>query len=78
MRLRTIRLVISSGTYSPASMYSLAFRPSSVPSETLERKMSPVEIAGMPKCSATTLAWVPLPAPGGPIRMSLIYRRNPS
>ena len=46
MRLRTIRLVISSGTYSPASMYSLAFTPSSVPSETLERKMSPVEIAG--------------------------------
>ena len=72
MRLRTIRLVISSGTYSPASMYSLAFQPRSVPSETLERKMSPVEIAGMPKRSATTLACVPLPAPGGPIRMSLI------
>src|SRR3954453_13578312 len=72
MRLRTIRLVISSGTYSPASMYCLAFTPRSVPSETLNRKMSPVEIAGTPKRSATTLAWVPLPAPGGPIRMSLM------
>src|SRR6478672_2939672 len=32
--------------------------------------MSPVEIAGIPKCSATNLAWVPLPAPGGPIMIS--------
>src|SRR3954452_5204115 len=34
--------------------------------------MSPVEMAGTPKWSATTLAWVPLPAPGGPIRISLM------
>src|SRR3954464_5241484 len=53
-------------------MYSAAFLPSAVPGERLARKMSPVEIAGMPKCSATTLAWVPLPAPGGPIRMILM------
>src|SRR5919107_1457739 len=40
---------------------------------TLARKMSPVEIAGTPKWVATTLAWVPLPAPGGPMRI----RRTP-
>src|SRR6187200_1325946 len=34
--------------------------------------MSPVEIAGMPNRSATTWAWVPLPAPGGPMKISLI------
>src|SRR4051794_32203206 len=34
--------------------------------------MSPVEMAGILKCSATYLAWVPLPAPGGPISTSLI------
>src|SRR4029450_3045422 len=32
--------------------------------------MSPVETAGIPKCSATNLAWVPLPAPGGPMMIS--------
>src|SRR5262245_46499505 len=44
--------------------------------------MSPVEIAGILKCSATNLAWVPLPAPGGPISTSLIgggsFRGRPS
>jgi hypothetical protein len=34
--------------------------------------MSPVEICGMPKRRQITLAWVPLPAPGAPSRMSLI------
>src|SRR3954454_11295852 len=34
--------------------------------------MSPVEIAGTDSRSATILAWVPLPAPGGPIRISLM------
>src|SRR5690348_12400890 len=53
-------------------MYFFASRPSGVPCETLARKMSPVEIAGTPNRPATNLAWVPLPAPGGPIRMSLI------
>src|SRR6476469_11033879 len=77
MRLRTMRLVTASGTYSPWSMYSWVFLPSSVPWDTFARKMSPVEIAGMPKWSATTLAWVPFPAPGGPIRMSLISAQEP-
>src|SRR5690349_11179109 len=75
MRLRTMLLVTSSGTYSPASMKRCASLPRGVPWETLARKMSPVEIAGIPKCSATNLAWVPLPAPGGPISTSLIGRR---
>src|SRR5919107_4311791 len=35
--------------------------------------MSPVETAGTPKWVATTLACVPLPAPGGPMRI----RRTP-
>ena len=59
-------------------MKRFASTPSGVPWETLARKMSPVEIAGMPKCSATKRACVPLPAPGGPMRISLIYFRNPS
>src|SRR3954470_12139488 len=62
-----MRLVSSSATYSPASMNRLASTPSGVPCETLARKMSPVEIAGILKCSAMYLAWVPLPAPGGPM-----------
>src|SRR3954452_17805574 len=62
-----MRLVTSSGTYSPASMYFLASTPSGVPWDTLARKMSPVEIAGILKCSAMNFAWVPLPAPGGPM-----------
>src|SRR6187200_2788683 len=40
--------------------------------------MSPVEIAGIPKCWATNLAWVPLPAPGGPISTSLTGGTAPS
>src|SRR6476659_10515514 len=59
-------------------MYRLASIPSGVPSETLARKMSPVEIAGIPKCWATNLAWVPLPAPGGPISTSLTAGTAPS
>src|ERR1700749_3187470 len=77
MRARTIRLVTSSGTYPPASMNSWAFVPSGVPRDTLARKMSPVEMAGMPKWSATTLAWVPFPAPGGPMMTSLISAQEP-
>ena len=49
-----------------------------VPSLTLARKMSPVEIFGTAKCDAMNCAWVPLPAPGGPTSTSRIYRRKPS
>src|SRR3954471_24167549 len=65
-----MRFVTSLGTYSPSSMNRLAWTPRGVPSETLARKMSPVEIAGILKCSAMNLAWVPLPAPGGPMMIS--------
>src|SRR5688572_27652317 len=34
--------------------------------------MSPVEMWGMPRRSATRAAWVPLPAPGGPMNRSLM------
>src|SRR5262249_19712051 len=71
-RSRTIALVTSSGTRSPASMYFFAIRPRSVPPDTLARKMSPVEIFGILKCSAMNSAWVPLPAPGGPTSTSLM------
>src|SRR6185295_3560745 len=43
-------------------------RPSSEPFATASRSMSPVEMAGTPRCSPSTWACVPLPAPGGPSR----------
>src|SRR3954447_25002165 len=64
----TIPIVISSGTRSPASMYFLACWPSSVPWLTFARKMSPVEIFGIPRCAEMNWACVPFPAPGGPTR----------
>jgi hypothetical protein len=39
---------------------------------TLARKMSPVEMVGIPSRSARTLACVPQPAPGGPMRMRIV------
>src|SRR6266508_4053747 len=63
----TMAITTSSGTRSPRSMYCWAVRPRAVPSATLARKMSPVATSAQPKCSAMRTAWVPLPAPGGPI-----------
>ena len=51
-------------------MISLTLTPSGVWSLMLARKMSPVEMAGMPRRSAIRAAWVPLPAPGGPRMIS--------
>src|SRR6267378_2857856 len=64
-------MMMSSETNCPASMTFFAARPSGVPAFTAARNMSPVEICGMRKCSLMKLAWVPLPAPGGPRRISL-------
>src|SRR3712207_4854054 len=64
--------VTSSGTYPPASVYCLASTPSSVPWAICARKMSPVEMAGMPNRPARRLACVPFPAPGGPNSTSLM------
>src|ERR1700722_9766051 len=61
--------ITSSGTSSPASMKRLAALPSSVPSATCARRMSPVEMWGSPKSSCNRSAWVPLPAPGGTSRI---------
>src|SRR3954453_7269610 len=61
-------MVISSGTRSPASMNFFACCPSSVPWLTLARKMSPVEIFGIPRCAEMNWACVPFPAPGAPTR----------
>lgn len=36
--------------------------------------MSPVEMWGIPSLSATRDAWVPFPAPGGPMNKSLIVK----
>src|SRR2546422_7607456 len=65
-------MMISSDTSCPASMTFFAAMPSGVPAFTAARSMSPVEICGMWKRSLMKLACVPLPAPGGPRRISLI------
>src|SRR5512132_1798978 len=48
-------------------MYSLATLPRPVPLTTCSRSRSPVAIPARSKWSAIREAWVPLPAPGGPI-----------
>src|SRR5712691_2387893 len=53
-------------------MTFFAAMPSGVPAFTAARNMSPVEICGMRKRSLMKPACVPLPAPGGPRRISLI------
>ena len=63
----TIPIVTSSGTSFPASMQAFACLPSSVPSFTAARNMSPVEIWGISNSFTRLAACVPLPAPGGPI-----------
>jgi hypothetical protein len=53
-------------------MYALAFRPSSVAAATSSRSSSPVAIRARSKWAAIRAAWVPLPAPGGPINSTRI------
>src|SRR5438552_16235228 len=60
----------SSGTSPPFSMSGPATRPSAVPAAMASRSMSPVEIFGMRRCAARRAACVPLPAPGGPRKMT--------
>src|SRR6478735_8239672 len=68
-RSRNMPMITSSGTRSPRAMISLATRPSSLPSRTASRSMSPVAMWGSPCSGATRAAWVPLPAPGGPMKI---------
>src|SRR5207244_2429100 len=59
-------IITSSFTSSPRSMVAFARRPMSVPAVTASRRISPVEIFGIPRVRANRSACVPLPAPGGP------------
>src|ERR1044071_619825 len=60
----------SSGTSPPFSISGPATRPSAVPAAMASRSMSPVEILGTRRWPARRPAWVPLPAPGGPRKMT--------
>lgn len=64
-------IIMSSETRPPASMIFLAALPSSVCFETWARSMSPVARWQQLYFSEMEGACVPLPAPGGPMRMSL-------
>src|SRR6266851_1267063 len=70
MRSSTMPITIASGTRSPRSMIGLASSPSGVPRPTWSRNMSPVERCGTPKRRAISFDWVPLPAPGGPTKIT--------
>ena len=65
-RSSTIPIITSSGTRSPASIMAFAVNPDAVLSCTALRRMSPVEIFGMPFSAANRSACVPFPAPGAP------------
>ena len=65
--VRTMSMVTSSGTRSPASMYLLAPRArAAVPWLTLARKMSPVEIFGHADVRRDELRLGALARAGGP------------
>src|SRR5262245_37933677 len=60
--------MVASSTSSPEAMIPCTLFPRGVPPATASRSMSPVEMAGTPRCRQSTWACVPLPAPGGPSR----------
>src|SRR5687767_5163076 len=62
-------IIRSSDTKPPEAMIGAACWPSGVPPATASRSMSPVEMWGMSKRLASRFAWVPLPLPGGPMKM---------
>ena len=51
---------------------SLTLSPRGVPFLTAARKRSPVEMCGSPSFSTARSAMVPLPAPGGPKKISFM------
>ena len=57
-------------------MIALARLPISVPLCTASRRMSPVEIFGIPRLLANRSACVPLPAPGGPSMIRFSAKRS--
>src|SRR6185436_7743358 len=64
-------IMSSSGTSEPRSMNCFTFWPSGVFSRAVPRRMSPVEMWGTPRASASFLAWVPFPTAGAPTNRSL-------
>src|SRR5918997_558758 len=64
-------MITSSGTSSPRSLYSCISCPSSVPWFISSRTRSPVSMCVAPVSSSSFAAWVPLPAPCGPMIMIL-------
>src|SRR6187399_1260429 len=62
--------MMSSETRLPESITFLAATPSGVPAAIAARSMSPVDTCGIECACVMKVAWVPLPAPGGPRRIS--------
>ena len=69
----TMAQIISSGTRLPLSMIAFACMPRFVCKAISARSMSPVEICASAYFSAIASACVPLPAAGGPKRISFIF-----
>src|SRR5438132_242130 len=70
MRSSSMPIVISSGTSRPLSTNGWAFLPSAVPRRMFSRKSSPVVTWARPVSFLSNAAWVPLPAPGRPRRIT--------
>src|SRR5687768_14637656 len=66
----------SSGTSFPADMKLWACTPSGVPRSRFSRNRSPVDTCGTDRSAARRAAWVPLPAPGGPMRINTVDMRS--
>src|SRR3954468_13532995 len=63
-------IIVASSTSLPASTSAFAATATGCPSRAISRRMSPVEIFSRPRSRANRPAWVPFPAPGGPIMMT--------
>src|SRR5688572_14444123 len=72
MRSRSLMILSSrsSGTRPPFSMIGPTCLPTGVPAAMASRSMSPVEIRGTLRWSASRAACVPFPAPGGPRKIT--------
>jgi len=69
----TIPIVTSSGTNWPLSIYLFASIPKGVFSFMFALNISPVDIWGIENFLLINFAWVPLPAPGGPNKITRIH-----
>src|SRR6476469_7809064 len=64
---------MSSETSFPDLITSWTSSASGVPSVFISRNISPVDTCGIPFRTCKSLAWVPLPAPGAPIRTIILF-----